>query len=498
MQAKATAKTKTKARQVTPAQAARELLARREARRHLLPFAEYCYPKWVRGKHHKIVCEALEAVERGEIRRLMIFAPPRHTKSLLASRYFPAWYVGRNPDKQIICASHTSPLAMDFSADVRDLVGDPLYQNVFPNVKIHPYAAASDRWKTTAGGVYIAAGVGGTIAGRGADVAIIDDPVKSRAEADSPRMRNVAWNWFYGDLFDRLQPGGAIIMMLTRWHEDDLAGRALQFDVDKKWNVIRFEAITEDGECLWPEFWPEETYFEKRNELIGAGKIREWNAKYQSNPTPEEGTYMKRGWFESRWTELPKPLDIYTSSDLAVTDDKSAVDPDWTEHAVWGLGPDKKIYVLDWWSGRTTSDVWIDALIKLVKVWKPRCWYAEAGQIRRAVEPWIKRMCYETETFFRIEWVNPVGDKALRGRSFQGMASMGRVVFPKGQGWAEAVIEQCVAFPGGKHDDKFDAMATGCMAIDKLHPIAIESTESSKPKDGYGFDDDDGDGWKTI
>ena len=228
------------------------------------------------ANHHRLIAEKLEAVERGEIDRLMIFMPPRHGKSELASKRFPAWCLGRNPKRQIIAASYNSDLASDFGRNVRNIVAEPEFGQVFRNVGLAPDSQAANRMNTNHGGTYVAAGVGTAVTGRGADIALIDDPFKDREEADSQRRRDVVWDWYRSTLFTRLMPGGAVVVILTRWHEDDLAGRLLEAEGDQ-WTVLSMPAINNAGEALWPE-WYDVDALARIKATIGQ---REWSALYQ-------------------------------------------------------------------------------------------------------------------------------------------------------------------------------------------------------------------------
>jgi predicted phage terminase large subunit-like protein len=396
----------------------------------------------------------------------MIEAPPRHGKSEIASRRFPAWYLGRNPERQIISASYNDLLATDIGRDVRNIVRGRDYQNVFPGIELAEDSAAAGRWHTNKGGAYLATGVGGTMTGYGAHVLSIDDPHKNREEADSQRIRDNIWNWYTSTAVTRLMPGGAIVMMLTRWHEDDLAARALD---SEEWVVVKLPAIFDEGtseeRALWPEWYPLEALHERRKVL----PPRDWAALYQQEPRAEQGTYIQRAWFDDRYDAPPGMVNVYMASDFAVAEPREGRDPDYTEHGVFGLGADDMLYVLDWWHGQTTPDVWIEELVRLVKMWKPIAWFGEGGVIRHAIEPFLVRRMRETKTYTRTEWLNPIRDKATHGRAFQARAAMGRVRLPRTL-WAERIVSQWVGFPGGTHDDAFDAIGKMCRALDEAHP----------------------------
>jgi hypothetical protein len=267
-----------------------EMKRRIRSRTELLHFAQYTMPSYQVGHMHKLICEKMEAVERGECKRLMIFTPPRHGKSELVSKRFPAWYLGRNPHKQIISASYGADLANDFGRDVRNIVSDNSFQVLFPGVKLAEDSQAKNRWHTNYGGSYVAAGVGSPITGRGADILNIDDPVKDRADAESETVRNNIWNWYTSTAYTRLMPGGSVILTMTRWHEDDLAGRLLrkQQDDGDQWDVLCLPAIDEHGRALWPERYDEEELNKKRN-AIGN---RDFESLYQQNPKPDGSSFF--------------------------------------------------------------------------------------------------------------------------------------------------------------------------------------------------------------
>jgi hypothetical protein len=342
---------------ISKAEAAQELLNRRRSRRGLIDFTEYTFPQYRAAEHHKLIAEKLEAIERGEIQRLMIFMPPRHGKSELATKRFPAWFLGRNPDKQIIQASYNSDLAKDFGRQVRNIFNERRFQNVFNGVELAPDSKAADRWNTSKGGAYVAAGVGTAVTGRGADILIIDDPLKDREEAESESRRDLVWNWYTSTAYTRLQGMRAEILVQTRWHEDDLAGRLLEAEAKggKKWEKLILPAEMSDGGALWPERFPIEVLREIK-QTIG---IRDWSSLYQQNPTPDDGTFFLKGWFQ-RHSVNPEKLHIYGCSDYAVTEGGG----DYTEHGIFGVDAKGRIYQLDWWHGQTSSDEWIERKLR--------------------------------------------------------------------------------------------------------------------------------------
>ena len=456
-----------------------------QARRSLLRFTEYTNPLYERAQHHAQIAAKLEAVERGEIDRLMIFMPPRHGKSELASKRFPAWCLGRRPERQIIAASYNSDLANDFGRNVRNLVAEPEFGQVFPNVSLAPDSQAANRMNTNHGGAYVAAGVGTAVTGRGAHIALIDDPFKDREEADSERRRDMVWDWYRSTLYTRLMPGGAIVLIQTRWHEDDLAGRILEQEAGQ-WDVLELPAINADGKALWPE-WYDEIALARIKATIGP---REWSALYQQQPQPDEGTFFQRAWFK-HWDKLPA-LRYYGTSDYAVTDGGG----DYTVHRVWGIGPEGDLYRVAGWRGQSASDEWIERKLDLIKRYKPLAWFGEGGVIQKAIEPMLKRRMHERGIFCRLEWLPSMADKPTRARSFQAMAAMGRVHFEPGADIAEFLV-----FPAGKHDDDVDTASLIGRAIDQAHPAIVQTMTDKKIDrwDRARLRQEGGDGsWRTA
>jgi predicted phage terminase large subunit-like protein len=452
--------------------AAAELLQRRAARDGLLAFAGFTNMAYKAAPHHKLIADKLEAVARGDIKRLMICMPPRHGKSELASRRFPAWFMGREPGKQVIAASYNSDLANDFGREVRNIVASPEFQVLF-RVNLAQDSKAANRWHTDKGGMYVAAGVGTAITGRGADILLIDDPFKDRQEADSELNRKSVWDWYTSTAYTRLMPGGAVVVINTRWHDDDLSGRLLaaQADGGDQWEVISLPAI-EDGKALWPDWYP----LDRLEQIRSVLPARDWNSLYQQNPIPDDGDYFKSAWF-GKYDKLPS-LRIYGASDYAVTDGGG----DYTAHGVFGLDAAQNLYVLDWWRGQTSADVWIERFCDLVQQHQPLCWFGESGPIRRAVEPFMRARMIERGAMCRVEWLASINDKPTRARSFQAMASMGKVLFPQNAAWLGDVQVELLRFPAGKNDDSVDVcglIGRGLQFIGGNRPKVLDFSKSS-------------------
>lgn len=473
---------------LTELQALTQQLKARQARQSLLGFTEYTKSNYERAAHHQLIVEKLEAVERGDIDRLMIFMPPRHGKSELVSVRFPAWYLGRNPSHQIIAASYAHKLAAKFGRQVRNLIGAKEFQTVFPGVSLAPDSEAKDLFNTAQEGAYLATGVDGSVTGSGAHIAIIDDPVKGRKEAESETVRDTAWDWYQGDLYTRLMPNAAIVVCQTRWHEDDLSGRILEsegrIEDGGQWTVLELPALHPERGALWPEWYNEET-LERIRKAIGP---RDFSALYQQQPQPDDGTFFQRDWFKT-YDKLPE-CRFYITSDFAVTDGGG----DYTVLTVWGIASNGDIYRAEQWKGQTASDVWIERMLDLIAKWKPLCCFGESGVISKSLGPIIARRSRERRVFCRFEWLASVSDKPTRARSFQAFAASGRVHFERG-----ADLSEFLVFPAGKHDDEVDTASLIGRAIDQAHPAIVTTQPKATKRDRWAFKDEGSDlNWKTL
>jgi len=447
--------------------AAAELLKRRALRGSLPEWCRHC--GFEPAAHHLLLLDKLTAVSRGEIDRLAVFMPPGSAKSTYASVLFPPWYLAQHSADAVIAASHTQELADHWGRRVRNLITQ---ESKTLGIEIAPDSSAAGRWETTAGGAYFAAGVGGSIAGRRADLAIIDDPVRSRQDADSELSRNRTWDWYRSDLYTRLKPGARIVLIQTRWHEDDLAGRLLA--ADDGWHVLSLPALAEAddplgramGAPLWPD-WEDGEQLARKRAVVGE---RDWLALYQQRPTADQGTYFRREWFDNRWTEKPRHLNVYLSGDFAVTPG----DGDYTELAAWGVSESGDVYALDWWHGQTSADVWVSVMLAMIQRWRPLFFVGETGPIRRAVEPLLDHMMREQRIYCAMEWLAHGGsNKEAQARSFQAMCAQRRVRFPADSVWAERVIDQLMRFPSARHDDAVDTCSLMGRFIDQMPPPSM-------------------------
>lgn len=448
----------------------------------------------------------------------MVFMPPGSAKSTYASVRFPAYYLGRLGKKGIICASYGGDLATSFGRKVRNLVNTQESRNLFPKLTLSQDSQAKGEWETEEGGTYFAVGVGGGVTGRRADLGLIDDPVKGRKEADSLVVKEDTWNWYNSDFLTRLKPEAATVIIQTRWVEDDLSGRILPENWEgesgvfegrdgKQWTVISLQAEAEKGkndplgrkpgEWLWTE-WFTPKYWRETKRAQEQADIRNWGALFQQTPTRNEGTYFKREWF-NRYPEgkQPKYLTKFGASDYAVSEDEG----DFTEQGVAGLCPEGNLYMIDWISGQTESDVWVDDLLDLTKKHNPIIWGAEVGQIKKAVAPWLRKRCRQRGIFIEPEPMSHIGDKAANARSFQAMAKLSMVYIPMNK-WGDELITQLVKFPGGAFDDKVDVCGLMGRLIDRVYEIVPPPTEDKNKPDRWrqAFDELDGNGddWMTV
>ena len=448
---------------------AKVALAQRAARESMAAWMVYRRAPYKPALHHKLLIAELEKVELGVTKNLMFNLPPGSAKSTYSSVEFPAWYMGRNPKSLMLACSNTDRLAQVFSRRARNIVDSPAFREVF-NIGLAPDKKGIENWENSEGGEYLSAGVGAAIAGRRADIGLIDDPVKSREDADSERSRDSVWEWYVNDFLTRLKPDSRQILIMTRWHEDDLGGRILERD-RKHWKVVSIpmEADFDDplgrelGERLWSDYFTDEMIERAKQDS------RSWWALYQQQPTSDDGDYFKSEWF-NEYGDPPKNLKIYGASDLAVTEASG----DFTEHAIMGVDASGNIYILDWWRGQKAADHWIDRMADLVVKWRPTCWFGEAGPIRRSVEPFMMKRLSERGAYCRVEWLPSMADKEARARGVQAMMSMGKVWWPKFAPWKTDVQGQLLRFPAGKYDDAVDAIGLFGRGLEFVTPMQVK------------------------
>lgn len=471
--------------QVAPAKPKAELadseLARRElARRRLLPFMVRFNAEYKAGWVHKIICEELEAFEAAVVAeqspRLIIEMGPRHGKSEPVSRNFPAWFLGRNPGKEVIAASHTASLSMDFSRKVRGIVRQAAFTSVFKECMLDPDIQSAEQWKTTRGGTYTAVGVGSAVVGKGAHVLIIDDPLKGAEDAESFSTREAIKNWYQTEAYTRLAPGGGVLIIMQRWHDDDLVGHLLkqmENGEGDNWKVVRFPAIaTEDepyrrkGEALHPERYPLEALERIKRNMTP----RQWEALYQQNPVPDDGTYFTTSMIRYYDPEDLPPLDemnMYAANDLAIGEKEKN---DYTAGFTGGLSRTDDLYILDHLHGRWPSMEIVERILDEQKLWKTQVVGLERGHIQMTLGPYLnKRMAERKQLGFLLHPLT-IGrrDKQARARSIQGRMQQGKVLFPRNAPWVMDVVRELLRFPNGQHDDRVDALAYLGLMLDEM------------------------------
>jgi len=416
----------------------------------------YCaiaYPRFELAHHTRRIIDHLESVERGELDRLILTLPPRHGKSLVASILFPSWYLGRHPDRSIIAASYGAELATDFGRRVRNHVTQPLFARIFPNAKLAGDSTAAHRFSLLAGGNYFAVGAGGPITGRGADLLLIDDPVKSREDANSEPFRRGLKSWFESVAYPRLMPGAAIVLIQTRWHEDDLAGWLLKEQAQEGWTVLNLPAIAEteegsrhEGEALWPEKFPLKRLMQIR-QTIGSS---EWAALYQGRPAAIEGAIFRKEWWKY-WTRATLPAEferIIVSVDTAF---KVGSSNDYTAAVVVGVGQ-HGYYLLHVVKDRLEFP-------ELQRRLEAMClkFHPDAVLIEDAASGQSLIQTLKAETRLPVLPVRPQGDKLSRAHAITGLVESGRVLLPEGAAWLPDFLDELNTFPHAAHDDLVDA-----------------------------------------
>ena len=478
---------------LSPVEAAETLISRRIARRNLLPFIEATTPGWSPGRLHRGLCDQLDRVVRGEVDRLIVMCPPQMGKSTVSSKRFPAYVLGQNPARDIISASATVQLAEEFGRSVRNCIDSQEYKALFPDVRLADDSQAKGRWHTEQGGSYFAVGVGGALMGRGAELAVIDDPIASWQDGQSQVVRRQVWEWYTGTLLNRVRPGGSIIVIAHRLHEDDLAGRLLaqQAAGGDRWEVVKFPADLSDPP------WAERYDSAALERIKGNISPLQWNALYLQNPQPEEGTFFQRAWF---WFYDPKEAKgrKYLSSDFAFTENGG----DFTEigiHSVWQEHNETKLYLcVDGWYGQQDQVNWAESYMDLVARHRPIVEFGEGGMTRRASEGLLGRVRRERRApGGKIEWMPSISDKVARAAPLRAMASMGRVGLPDND-YGHRVLAQLLGFPSGKHDDAVDMVGMMARAIDQAHPaMALTATRKVvTDKWDRAFDSDEGSSWR--
>jgi predicted phage terminase large subunit-like protein len=421
-----------------------------------IKFVKRVWPTFVDGRHHVRMAAAFERVARGEIKRLIINMPPRHTKSEFASYLLPAWFLGKFPNKKVIQTAHTAELSVGFGRKVRNLVDQDVYKDIFPGVGLQADSKAAGRWNTNKGGEYFAIGVGGAVTGKGADLLIIDDPhseQEAALAATNPEIYDKVYEWYTSGPRQRLQPGGAIVIVMTRWGLRDLTGQVVKNSLQRggdEWEVIEFPAILPSGNPLWPEFWSLEELSALKEELPNS----KWQAQYQQQPTSEEGAIVKREWWKVWEKDDPPRCDfIIQSWDTAYeTTNRS----DFSACTTWGVWTTEEgetnIILLDVYKSRLEFFELKKKVLELHKEYEPDALIVEKKVSGISLYQELRRMGVPVSEFTPSKG----NDKITRLNSVSDIIQSGRVWVPNTR-WAEELIDEIAAFPAGEHDDLVDA-----------------------------------------
>ena len=423
-----------------------------------LVFVKHLWPNFIEGEHHKIMAEKFNKVASGEIKRLIINMAPRHTKSEFASNFLPAWMIGKQPDLKIIQATHNAELAVRFGRKAKTLMDSEEYKEIF-NTRLREDSKAAGKWETDQGGEYYAAGVGGSITGRGADLLIIDDP---HSEQDAMNMASFdrVYEWYTSGPRQRLQPGGRIILVMTRWNVADLTGKLQKAQKEPKadqWEVIEFPAILPSGSPVWPGYWKKE----ELESVKASVSIQKWNAQYQQNPTAEEGSIIKREWWK-QWPKdsLPPLAHVIQSYDTAFMKKETS---DYSAITTWGVfypneEGEANIILLDVVKDRYEFPELRRVAKEQYDYWQPETVIVEAKASGLPLTYELRQMGIPVINFTPSRG----NDKHTRVNSVAPLFESGMVWYPDRK-FAEEVIEECAAFPLGEHDDLVDSMTQAVM-----------------------------------
>jgi predicted phage terminase large subunit-like protein len=466
------------------AQQYQDALTRERCQKNFLEFVKAMWPGFIHGRHHAVMAKKFEAIAEGKLKRLIINMPPRHTKSEFASYLLPAWFLGKYPGKKIIQSSNTAELAVGFGRKVRNLVDGEAYAKIFPNVALRHDSKAAGRWSTNANGEYFAIGVGGTVTGKGADLLIIDDPhseQEAALAAGDPNIYDKVYEWYSSGPRQRLQPGGAIVVVMTRWGKRDLTGQVLKAEMQRggeEWDVIELPAILPSGNPLWPEFWSLDELEALRNELPNS----KWQAQYQQNPTSDTSAIIKREWWNIWDEDDPPPCDYTLMSwDTAFEKSNRA---DYSACTLWGVfeypddtgTPQSNLILLNAFRDRMEFPELKKRAIENWKEWNPDSVIIEK---KASGAPLI----YELRAMgIPVQEYTPVrgNDKISRLNSVSDLFASGRVWAP-GTRWADEVIDEVASFPSGDHDDYVDAVSLALMRFRKGGFIRTLLDEEDEP-----------------
>ena len=456
-----------------------------KARKNFMEFVKKVWPTFISGRHHAKMARAFERVARGELKRLIINMPPRHTKSEFASYLLPAWFLGNFPHKKVIQTSHTAELAVGFGRKVRNLVDQEVYRNIFPGVGLQADSKAAGRWATNAGGDYFAIGVGGAVTGKGADILIIDDPHSEQEAAlaeVNPDIYDKTYEWYTSGPRQRLQPGGAIIIVMTRWSKRDLTGQVLKSSAQRggdEWEVIEFPALLPSGSPLWPEFWSLKELEALKEELPNS----KWQAQYQQNPVSESSAIVKREWWQIWEADDPPHCDfILQAWDTAFEKSNRA---DYSACTTWGVFykdndagvSHANIILLNAFRDRMEFPELKKRALEQLQDWNPDSIIIEKKASGAPLIYELRAMGVPVQEFTPSKG----NDKISRLNAVSDLFASKRVWAPNTQ-WAEEVIDEVASFPAGEHDDYVDSVSLAMMRFRRGGYIRSELDEPDEVK----------------
>ena len=456
----------------------RQRIEQEGARTNFMRFVKAVWPEFVEGPHHLRTSEKFQKFSTEKACRLIINMPPRHTKSEFASYLFPAWMMGLNPRLKIIQATHTGELAVRFGRKIRNLMNSKEYKRIFPGVTLRTDNQAAGRWETNHGGEYFAAGVGGAITGRGADLLIIDDP-HSEQDALSQTAMDNAWEWYTSGPRQRLQPGGSIVCVMTRWSEKDLTGNLLRAMGEVKadqWDVIEFPAILPNNKPVWPNYWK----LEELESVKASLSEQKWQAQWQQNPTGEEGAIIKREWWRM-WEKKDMPMlrHVIQSYDTAFTKKETG---DYSAISTWGVFyPDEvtpNIILLDIVKERFEFPELKKAALEQYQYWEPESVIIEAKASGLPLIQELRQLGIPVINFTPSRG----NDKVSRVHAVAPLFESGAVWAPK-ERWAEEMIEECAMFPHAEHDDLVDSMSQALLRFRKGNFVELRDDYAEEPVD---------------
>ena len=435
--------------------------ARPNITNNFLSFVKYVWPEFIEGSHHKIINKKFNDLAEGKIKRLIINMPPRHTKSEFASYLLPAWMIGKNPKLKIIQATHTADLAIDFGRKTKNLVDQENYRELFPT-RLQEDSQAAGKWKTEQGGEYFAAGVGGAITGRGANLLIIDDPHKEQDIRGDGKSFEKAMNWYTAGPRQRLQPGGSIVIVMTRWSTKDVTGQLLKAQSEEgsdQWEVVELPALLPDGKPVWPEYWTSEELLKTKASI----PVSNWNAQYMQQPTGDEGALIKREWWRDWTAKHPPPLDyIIQSYDTAFT---KGTKSDYSAITTWGVFETEEdgqnIILLDAFKDRYEFPELRRVAYQQYLDWKPDMVIIEAKASGLPLTHELRQMDIPVINFTPSRG----NDKHVRVNSVAPLFESGKIWAPMHEHFAQEVVEECASFPFGEHDDYVDSTTQAIMRI---------------------------------